>query len=71
MRVFKTFDFVRDARRAPLSDESLVEAIQRAQRGLMDADLGGHIIKQRVARPGKGRRGGFRVLIGYWMVRWP
>jgi hypothetical protein len=33
-------------------------------RGLVDADLGGHIIKQRLARPGRGRRGGFRMLIG-------
>ena len=34
-------------------------------RGLIDADLGGHIIKQRVARPGQGKRGGFRLLIGF------
>ena len=34
-------------------------------RGLIDADLGGHIIKQRVARSGQGRRGGFRLLIGF------
>jgi hypothetical protein len=32
---------------------------------LIDADLGGHIIKQRVARPGEGKRGGFRLLIGF------
>jgi hypothetical protein len=32
--------------------------------GLIDADLGGKIIKQRVARPGQGKRGGFRMLIG-------
>jgi hypothetical protein len=34
-------------------------------RGLIDADLGGHVIKQRVARPGQGKRGGFRMLIGF------
>ena len=34
-------------------------------RGLIDADLGGRIIKQRVARPGQGKRGGFRLLIGF------
>ena len=33
--------------------------------GLIDADLGGHIVKQRVARPGQGKRGGFRMLIGF------
>jgi hypothetical protein len=32
---------------------------------LIDADLGGGLIKQRVARPGQGKRGGFRMLIGF------
>jgi hypothetical protein len=41
----------------------LVEAVSRAERGLVDADLGGHLIKQRVARKGEGRRGGYRVVI--------
>lgn len=46
-----------------MSDEALVDAISRAERGLVDADLGGDVIKQRVARPGQGRSGGFRTLI--------
>jgi len=37
---------------------------QARHAGAIDADLGGHIIKQRVARPGQGKRGGFRMLIG-------
>jgi hypothetical protein len=37
---------------------------KRAVRGSIDADLGGQIIKQRVARPGQGKRGGFRMIIG-------
>jgi hypothetical protein len=48
-----------------IADSSLVTAVDRARRGLIDADLGGHIIKQRVARPGQGKRGGFRLLIGF------
>ena len=43
----------------------LCEAIDRAERGTIDADLGGHVIKQRVARSGQGRSGGFRTLIAY------
>jgi hypothetical protein len=43
----------------------LVAAIERATLGLIDADLGGRVIKQRVARPGEGKRGGFRLLIGF------
>jgi hypothetical protein len=47
-----------------ISDASLVSAVENAMHGLVDAELGGHIIKQRVARPGQGKRGGFRMLIG-------
>jgi len=43
----------------------LREAVKRAERGLVDADLGGGVIKQRVARPGQGRSGGFRFLLAY------
>jgi hypothetical protein len=35
----------------------------RADSGLVDADLGGGVIKQRVARPGRGKSGGYRTLI--------
>lgn len=31
--------------------------------GLYDADLGGGVFKKRIARPGKGKRGGFRTLV--------
>src|SRR5690242_9601408 len=48
-----------------VSDASLVEAVERAIKGLIDADLGGRVIKQRVARSGQGKRGGFRMLIGF------
>jgi len=44
---------------------SLLEAIKRAERGSVDADLGGGVIKQRVARPGEGRSGGYRTIIAF------
>ena len=65
MRIFKTRWFGRFARAESIDDDSLGEAIQRAARGLVDADLGGGLIKQRVARKGKGRSGGYRVIIAY------
>jgi hypothetical protein len=65
MQVFKTRWFVRFAKREGISDRSLREAIERAERGLTDADLGGGLIKQRVARPGQGRSGGYRVIVAY------
>lgn len=65
MRVFKTKSFARFARRERIADSRLAEAVQRAERGLIDADLGGAVLKQRAARPGQGRSGGYRVLIAY------
>jgi hypothetical protein len=65
LRVFKTKWFARFARRERISDRSLAEAVRRAERGLVDADLGGGVIKQRLARPGQGRSGGYRALIAY------
>ena len=65
MRIFKTKWFARFARRYRIADRSLVEAVERAGRGLIDADLGGGLMKQLVARPGEGRAGGHRMLIAY------
>ena len=63
--IFKTKWLARFARRARIADNSLSEAIERASRGTIDGDLGGGIIKQRVARGGQGRSGGYRMLIAY------
>jgi len=65
LRIFKTRTSAKFTQRNRIADSSLVAAVERAARGLIDADLGGHIIKQRVARPGEGKRGGFRLLIGF------
>ena len=40
-----------------------MDAVARAERGVMDADLGGGVIKQRIARPGQGKSGGYRSII--------
>ena len=65
MRVFKTKEFARFARQEGISDRALREAANRAEGGLIDADLGGGLIKQRVARPGQGRSRGFRTVIAW------
>jgi hypothetical protein len=65
VHIFKTKWLVRYARRERITDQSLSEAIGRAARGLIDADLGCGIIKQRVARQAQGRSGGYRMLIAY------
>ncbi len=63
MRVFKTKPFARFANREGIADEELCEAVYQAQRGLIDADLGGGVIKQRLAREGQGKSGGFRSIL--------
>lgn len=55
----------RFVRREEISTDRLRKAIQRAQWGSIDADLGGGLIKQRIARPGTGRSGGYRTIIAY------
>jgi hypothetical protein len=63
VRVFKNTWFQRFARKEKITDAALRDAVVRASKGLVDADLGAGLIKQRVARTGRGRSGGYRVLI--------
>jgi hypothetical protein len=65
VRVFKTKWFVRFARKERITDRTLWDAVDRADRGLIDADLGGGVIKQRVARSGQGKSSGFRTIVVY------
>jgi hypothetical protein len=65
VRIFKTKVFARFARGQQIGDSDLCDAVERAGRGLIDADLGGGVIKQRIARAGQGRSGGFRVLLAF------
>ena len=63
MRIYKNAWFAKFARKERIGDAALCDAVDRAVRGLIDADLGGGVIKQRVAREGEGKSGGFRTLI--------
>ncbi len=65
MPIYKLKTFARFARDEGIADRNLREAVERADKGLVDADFGGNLIKQRVARQGQGKSGGYRVLIGY------
>jgi hypothetical protein len=62
-RVFKNKPFARFARKHQLADAAFCAAVAEVEKGLLDADLGGGVIKQRIARPGGGKSGGFRTLI--------
>ncbi len=63
MRVLKNKPFARFARKNEISDEELCNTVDDADRGLIDANLGGGVIKQRVARRGAGKSGGFRTIL--------
>ena len=62
-RIFKNKSFARFARKSGIAGASLCKAVADAEKGLIDADLGGGVIKQRVARDGAGKSGGFRTLV--------
>ena len=65
MRVFKNRLFSRWASKEGLGDDVLLAAVDEIARGLIDADLGGHIMKKRVALAGRGKSGGVRTLLAY------
>jgi len=65
VRTFKTRTFTRFAEKTGISDSALCRAVEEAERGLIAANLGGGLIKQRIARPGQGKSGGFRTLIEF------
>lgn len=62
-RVFKTRHFARWMRKTDLTDVGLCRAVEEMSAGLIDADLGGGVVKKRVGLAGRGKRGGARTLI--------
>ncbi|MDI1366251.1 MAG: type II toxin-antitoxin system RelE/ParE family toxin [bacterium] len=65
MHIYKNGWFEKYARKEKIGDRALRDAIERAEAGLIDADLGGGLIKQRVARAGAGKSGGYRMMVFY------
>ncbi len=63
MRIFKSRWFHRFANKEGITDGALRDAADRAGKGQIDADLGGEVIKQRIARPGQGRSKGYRTIV--------
>jgi len=62
-RVFKIRYFALWMRKTELSDEALCSAVVEMAQGLIDADLGGGMVKKRVGVSGRGKRGGARTLV--------
>ena len=70
-RVFRTKTFTRWMRKTGLTDTALCAAVYEMSEGLIDADLGGSVLKKRISLPGQGKRGGARTLVATKMAnRW-
>lgn len=63
MRAYKTRNFSRWAKKSQVTDAALANALAQIENGLIDADLGGGLVKQRVASKGRGKSGSSRTLI--------
>lgn len=65
MRVFKNKWFNHWASKEGISDSALLNAAEEIASGKVDTDLGGFLFKKRLPRAGTGKRGGYRVVVGY------
>ena len=65
MRIFKRNPFNRFARKEKITDNTLIEVVAEIEKGLYEADLGGGLIKKRVARQGGSKSGGYRTVVAY------
>jgi hypothetical protein len=58
-------------RKTDLSDAELCHAVAEMRQGLIDADLGGGVVKKRIAIGGRGKSSGARTLLATNRVsRW-
>lgn len=62
-RTFKTATFTRWMKKSSLTDADLCRSVAEMRRGLIDAHLGGHVVKKRIAPAGRGKSGASRTLI--------
>ncbi len=63
IRIFKTRMFSKSVKKLGLTDAILCEAVDEMQKGLIDGDLGGNVLKKRVSLPSQGKRGAIRTLV--------
>jgi hypothetical protein len=65
LKVYKTQIFDKWSKKEGISDSSLRKALDEMHQGLIDADLGGGLVKKRIARLGQGKSGGYRTLLAF------
>lgn len=62
-KIYKQKDFGKFTKKNRISDEDLKSAVAEIEDGLVDADLGGGVVKKRIASNGRGKSGGFRTIL--------
>ncbi|MFZ6819308.1 type II toxin-antitoxin system RelE/ParE family toxin [Undibacterium sp. Ji22W] len=65
MRIFKTRWFARWASKEGMSDQALIDAVAELDQGLIDANLGGNVVKKRVGIAGRGKSAGLRTILAF------
>lgn len=63
IRIFQTKVFARLARAEGVDAAWLIRCVTEAEAGLVEANLGRGLIKQRIARPGQGKSGSLRTIV--------
>jgi hypothetical protein len=63
MRIFKNTWFSRYAAKEGIGDGELRDIVSILEAGQAEANLGGGVYKLRLARPGEGKSGGYRVIV--------
>lgn len=65
MQIFQTKWFARWAAKEGLSEQALRNAVIEMEQGLIDANLGGNVVKKRVGVDGRGKSGGVRTILAF------
>lgn len=62
-RYFKIKKFSKWAKDVDCEDTLLINAVKEIEKGLVDANLGGNLFKKRIAPKGRGKSGGWRIIL--------
>jgi hypothetical protein len=65
MRIFKTKTFNKFMRKERLTDKQLIDAASEIEKGLFEGDLGGGVLKKRLAAHGRGKSSSFRSIVAF------
>ena len=65
VRILLELEFADWATDNDVTDSMLLKTAEEIETGLVDARLGGFLVKKRMAAPGRGKRGGYRVILAH------